>query len=84
MRLQRLARPKDDRGPAAILAGLIAIVAVPTFVVVGSEGAACGLILAAAGDQTRAAEYLDLGEKAYLLPQEKALLEKARRSLAQR
>jgi cytochrome c-type biogenesis protein CcmH/NrfG len=43
-----------------------------------------GVILAAAGDQTRAAEYLDLGEKANLLPQEKALVEKARRSLAQR
>jgi predicted Zn-dependent protease len=43
-----------------------------------------GIILAAAGDQTRAAEFLDLGEKASLLPQEKALVEKARRSLAQR
>jgi cytochrome c-type biogenesis protein CcmH/NrfG len=43
-----------------------------------------GVILAAVGDQTRAAEYLDLGEKANLLPQEKALVEKARRSLAQR
>ncbi|HZE58831.1 MAG TPA: hypothetical protein VE031_13330 [Chthoniobacterales bacterium] len=43
-----------------------------------------GVFLAAAGDQTRAAEYLDLGEKANLLPQEKALMEKARRSLAQR
>lgn len=43
-----------------------------------------GIMLAAAGDQTRAAEFLDLGEKANLLPQEKALLEKARRSLAQR
>jgi cytochrome c-type biogenesis protein CcmH/NrfG len=42
-----------------------------------------GIILAATGDQTRAAEYLDLGEKATLLPQEKALIEKARRSLAQ-
>lgn len=42
-----------------------------------------GIILAATGDQARAAEYLDLGEKATLLPQEKALLEKARRSLAQ-
>jgi predicted Zn-dependent protease len=42
-----------------------------------------GVILAAAGDQTRAAEYLDLGDKAKLLPQEKALVEKARRSLAQ-
>jgi thioredoxin-like negative regulator of GroEL len=43
-----------------------------------------GIMLAAAGDQTRAAEFLDLGEKASLLPQEKALVEKARRSLAQR
>ena len=43
-----------------------------------------GVFLAAAGDQTRAAEYLDLGDKANLLPQEKALMEKARRSLAQR
>jgi thioredoxin-like negative regulator of GroEL len=43
-----------------------------------------GVILAATGDQTRAAEFLDLGEKANLLPQEKALIEKARRSLAQR
>jgi cytochrome c-type biogenesis protein CcmH/NrfG len=43
-----------------------------------------GILLAAAGDQTRAGEFLDLGEKATLLPQEKALIEKARRSLAQR
>jgi predicted Zn-dependent protease len=43
-----------------------------------------GIILAAAGDQARAGEFLDLGEKAKLLPAEKALLEKARRSLAQR
>jgi cytochrome c-type biogenesis protein CcmH/NrfG len=43
-----------------------------------------GVILAAAGDQTRAPEFLDLGEKAKLLPQEKALVEKARRSLAPR
>ena len=43
-----------------------------------------GIFLAATGDQARAAEYLDLGEKAALLPQEKALVEKARRSLAQR
>lgn len=42
-----------------------------------------GIILAAAGDHARAGEFLDLGEKATLLPQEKALLEKARRSLAQ-
>ena len=43
-----------------------------------------GVILAAAGDQARAGEFLDLGEKATLLPQEKTLIEKARRSLAQR
>lgn len=44
-----------------------------------------GLMLAAAGDSARATEFLDLGEKApKLLPQEKALIEKARRSLAQR
>lgn len=43
-----------------------------------------GIILAAAGEQARAAEFLELGEKATLLPPEKALVEKARRSLAQR
>ena len=43
-----------------------------------------GILLAAAGDQARAGEFLDLGEKATLLPQEKVLLEKARRSLAPR
>ncbi len=43
-----------------------------------------GILLAAAGDQARASEFLDLSEKATLLPQEKALIEKARRSLAQR
>ncbi|MEY2504301.1 MAG: hypothetical protein QOG27_581 [Verrucomicrobiota bacterium] len=44
-----------------------------------------GIILAAAGEAERAGEFLDLGEKApNLLPQEKALIEKARRSLAQR
>lgn len=42
-----------------------------------------GIILAAAGDRTRAGEFLALGEKAKLLPEEKALVEKARRSLAQ-
>jgi predicted Zn-dependent protease len=42
-----------------------------------------GVMLAAAGDKARAPEFLDLGEKANLLPQEKALIEKARRSLAQ-
>jgi tetratricopeptide (TPR) repeat protein len=43
-----------------------------------------GIMLAASGDPAQAAEFLDLGEKATLLPQEKALIEKARRSLAQR
>ncbi len=43
-----------------------------------------GIMLAATGDQARAAEFLALGEKATLLPQEKALVEKARRSLAPR
>ena len=43
-----------------------------------------GIILAAAGEHAKAAEYLDLGEKAGLLPEEKALVEKARRLLAQR
>jgi cytochrome c-type biogenesis protein CcmH/NrfG len=43
-----------------------------------------GIMLAASGDQTRAGEFLDLGEKASLLPEEKTLIEKARRSLAQR
>lgn len=43
-----------------------------------------GILLAAVSDP-RAGEFLDLGEKATtLLPQEKALIEKARRSLAQR
>ena len=40
-----------------------------------------GIMLAAIGDP-RAGEFLDLGEKATLLPQEKALIEKARRALA--
>jgi cytochrome c-type biogenesis protein CcmH/NrfG len=43
-----------------------------------------GIMLAATGDHARAAEFLDLGDKATLLPQEKALVEKARRSLAPR
>jgi predicted Zn-dependent protease len=44
-----------------------------------------GIILAASGDSSRAAEFLALGETApKLLTQEKALIEKARRSLAQR
>lgn len=44
-----------------------------------------GIVLAAAGDLARAPEFLDLGEKATkLLPEEKALIEKARRTLAPR
>ncbi|MFN2507794.1 MAG: tetratricopeptide repeat protein [Chthoniobacterales bacterium] len=43
-----------------------------------------GVVLAAAGEQARAAEFLDLGEKAGLLPEERALVEKARRTLARR
>jgi Flp pilus assembly protein TadD len=42
-----------------------------------------GLILAASGDQARATEFLDLGERANLLPEEKELVAKARRSVAQ-
>jgi Flp pilus assembly protein TadD len=42
-----------------------------------------GVILAATGDHARATEFLDLGESATLLPEEKALVQKARRSLAQ-
>lgn len=37
-----------------------------------------GIILAARGDKTRAREYLDRGTRAFLLPEEKALIEKAR------
>jgi cytochrome c-type biogenesis protein CcmH/NrfG len=43
-----------------------------------------GIVLAAVGDGELAAQFLDLGQKGSLLPEEKALLEKARRSLAQR
>ena len=43
-----------------------------------------GIVLAGAGDQARAAEFLDLSEKAGLLPEERALVEKARRTLARR
>ena len=42
-----------------------------------------GIVLAAAGDRGKAAEYLDLGDKATLLPEEKALLDKARRMITQ-
>ena len=43
-----------------------------------------GIILAGAGDHARAAEYLDLSADAVLLPEEKTLVEKARRTLARR
>ena len=43
-----------------------------------------GIILAAAGEHAKAGEYLDAGQKAGLLPEEKALVDKARRTLAQR
>jgi len=40
-----------------------------------------GIILAAAGDKSKAAEYIKRGEQARLLPEEKALLWRARESL---
>ena len=43
-----------------------------------------GILLAAAGEHAKATEYLDASEKAGLLPEEKALVDKARRMLAQR
>lgn len=43
-----------------------------------------GVILAAAGDHTRAREFLGLGAKANLLPEERALVEKAQVLVAQR
>ena len=43
-----------------------------------------GIVLASSGDHQKAAEYLDLSEKAGLLPEEKALVERARRTLARR
>lgn len=43
-----------------------------------------GVALAAAGDQSHAAEFLALGESAQLLPEERTLLEKARRAVARR
>ncbi|MDQ6656479.1 MAG: hypothetical protein M3Y80_11790 [Verrucomicrobiota bacterium] len=39
-----------------------------------------GVMLAAAGEQQQAAQFLDLAEKAGLLPEERALVEKARRT----
>lgn len=43
-----------------------------------------GIILAEAGDHARASEFLDLAQTTNLLPEEKALIEKARRAVAQR
>jgi hypothetical protein len=43
-----------------------------------------GIVLASSGNHERAVEYLDLGEKAGLLPEEKALIDRARRTLARR
>ena len=42
------------------------------------------VLLASSGDFSRAAKFLDLGEKAYLLPGEKKLLEKAQLTVARR
>ncbi len=42
-----------------------------------------GIILAANGDNARAAEFLDLAQSATLLPEEKELVQRARRSIAQ-
>ncbi|MFL6527019.1 MAG: tetratricopeptide repeat protein [Chthoniobacterales bacterium] len=42
-----------------------------------------GVMLVAAGDKTRAKEFLDLGERTKLLPEEKALVDRARRSVAE-
>ena len=43
-----------------------------------------GIMLASNGDFSRAAKFLDLGEKANLLPEEKKLVEKAQLTVAQR
>ena len=43
-----------------------------------------GVLLANSGDFSRAAKYLDLGEKAALLPEEKKLVEKAQLTVARR
>ena len=43
-----------------------------------------GVLLASSGDFSRAAKFLDLGEKAYLLPEEKKLLKKAQLTVARR
>ena len=41
-----------------------------------------GVLLADIGDFSRAAKFLDLGEKANLLPEEKKLVEKAQLTVA--
>ena len=43
-----------------------------------------GVLLANIGDFSRAAKFLDLGEKANLLPEEKKLVEKAQLTVARR
>jgi len=43
-----------------------------------------GVLLANSGDFSRAAKFLDLGEKADLLPEEKKLVEKAQLTVARR
>ena len=43
-----------------------------------------GIMLAAAGNFARAREFLDLGAKANLLPEERALLDKAQLAIVQR
>jgi hypothetical protein len=43
-----------------------------------------GIMLAAAGSFARAREFLDLGAKANLLPEERALLDKAQLAIVQR
>jgi tetratricopeptide (TPR) repeat protein len=43
-----------------------------------------GVVLAGVGEHERAAEFLGLGENAELLPEERGLIEKARRTLARR
>ena len=43
-----------------------------------------GVVLAGAGEHERASEFLELGEQAQLLPEERALMERARRTLARR
>ncbi|MFN2475176.1 MAG: tetratricopeptide repeat protein, partial [Chthoniobacterales bacterium] len=43
-----------------------------------------GIVLAAAGEHEPAAEFLAIGQQAQLLPEERALLEKANRTIARR